>query len=86
MGRNENVDFTPLIKSVKEIGMYRILWKDSMPVDMELIPKDSKVEVSSGKYHIFNSSGSFVRQLFSSEFIDFSLKEFREYKLKKILK
>ena len=86
MGKNDNVDFTSLVKNVKEIGMYRVIWKDSIPVDIELIPKDFRVEVMSGKYHLFNGSGIFVRQLFSSEFIEFSVKEFREYKLKKILK
>ena len=45
-----------------------------------------KVEVESGKYFIFNESGSFRQQLYSSEFIEFNLKEMREFKLNKILK
>lgn len=86
MGNEQNIDTSPLVEKVKEVGMYRIIWKDSIPVDMELIPEGSKIEVMNGKYHLFNISGNYVRQLFSSEFIQFDLKEFRDYKLKKILK
>ena len=85
-GLDINVDISTLIEKVKELGDYKITWKENIPTDIEILDFPHKVEVESGKYFIFNESGSFRQQLYSSEFIEFSLKEMREYKLNKILK
>ena len=75
-----------LLEKVKELGNYRITWKQNLPTDIEMYLSSHKVIVESGKYHIFSENGTFKHQLFSSEFIEFTLKEMREYKLNKILK
>ena len=85
-GLNTNVDITLLVRKVKELGDYKITWKENIPTDIEMFYFPHKVEVESGKYFIFNESGSFRQQLYSSEFIEFNLKEMREYKLNEILK
>ncbi len=85
-GLDINVDISPLIEKVKEMGDYKIVWKENVPTDIEMFDFPHKVEVESGKYFIFNESGGFRQQLYSSEFIEFNLKEMREYKLNKILK
>ena len=85
-GLDTNVDISSLVEKVKEMGNYKIVWKENIPVDIEMFDFLHKVEVESGKYFIFNESGSFRQQLYSSEFIEFNLKEMREYKLNKILK
>jgi hypothetical protein len=85
-GLDINVDISSLIEKVKEMGDYKIVWKENVPTDIEMFDFPHKVEVESGKYFIFNESGGFRQQLYSSEFIEFNLKEMREYKLNKILK
>ena len=85
-GLDTNVDISSLAEKVKEMGDYKIVWKENIPVDIEMFDFLHKVEVESGKYFIFNESGGFRQQLYSSEFIEFNLKEMREYKLNKILK
>lgn len=85
-GLNTNVDISTLVEKVKDMGDYKITWKENIPINIEMFDFPHKVEVESGKYFIFNESGSFRQQLYSSEFIEFNLKEMREYKLNKILK
>lgn len=85
-GLDNNVDLSSLIEKVKELGNYRITWKQNIPTDIEMYLDTHKIEVQSGKYYIFSESGDFKHQLFSSEFIEFNLKEMREYKLNKLLK
>ena len=85
-GLDNNVDVTSLIEKVKELGGYRITWKNNVPTDIVKYESPYKVQVESGKYYIFSDDGSFKHQLFSSEFIDFNLKEMRDYKLSKLLK
>lgn len=85
-GLNTNVDISTLVEKVKDMGDYKITWKENIPTNIEMFDFPHKVEVESGKYFIFNESGSFRQQLYSSEFIEFNLKEMREYKLNKILK
>jgi hypothetical protein len=85
-GLNTSVDISTLVEKVKDLGDYKITWKENIPTDIEMFDFPHKVEVESGKYFIFNESGSFRQQLYSSEFIEFNLKEMREYKLNEILK
>jgi len=85
-GLDTNVDISPLVEKVKELGDYKIIWKQNVPTDIEMLNFPHRVEVESGKYFIFLEDGSYKQQLYSSEFIEFSLKEMREYKLNKILK
>ena len=85
-GLDTNVDISSLVEKVKEMGNYRITWKQNVPTDIEMFDFPHKVKVESGKYFIFNESGGFRQQLYSSEFIEFNLKEMREFKLNKILK
>jgi hypothetical protein len=85
-GLDTNVDISLLIEKVKEMGNYRITWKQNVPTDIDMYLSSHKVRVESGKYYIFSEHGDFKHQLFSSEFIDFDIKEMREYKLNKILK
>ncbi len=82
----KDIDITKLVEKVKELGNYRITWKNNIPTDIVMYELPHEVKVESGKYYIFSKDGSFKHQLFSSEFIDFSLKEMREYKLNKLLK
>ena len=82
----KDINITDLVEKVKELGNYRITWKQNLPTDIEMYLSSHKVIVESGKYHIFSENGTFKHQLFSSEFIEFTLKEMREYKLNKILK
>jgi hypothetical protein len=85
-GLDTNVDISPLIEKVKEMGKYRITWKQNVPTDIEMYLSSHEVKVESGKYFIFSEDGTFKHQLYSSEFIEFNLKEMREFKLNKILK
>ena len=85
-GLDTNVDITSLVEKVRDMGDYKITWKENVPTNIEMFDFPHKVEVESGKYFIFNESGSFRQQLYSSEFIEFNLKEMREFKLNKILK
>jgi hypothetical protein len=85
-GLDTNVDITSLVEKIKEFGDYKITWTQNVPTDIKMYDKPHKVRVESGKYFILNEDGSFINQLYSSEFIDFDIKEMREYKLNKILK
>jgi hypothetical protein len=85
-GLDTNVDISSLVEKVKEMGDYKISWQENIPVAINMFDFPHKVEVDFGKYFILNEDGSFKQQLYSSEFIDFSLKEMREYRLSKILK
>jgi hypothetical protein len=84
-GLNYKVTFEHLIEKVKEVGHYEIIWKDDFPVDIKKIDKELTIGMGFGKYTLIDSNG-YARQLFSSEYIEFSSSEFREWKLKKILK
>lgn len=79
-------DLTPLIDEVKDLGNYKIIWEQDLPIKIVMLDFPHKVEVMSGQYFIYNENGNFNQQLYSSEFISFDLKEMREYKLNKILK
>jgi hypothetical protein len=85
-GLDTTIDILPLVEKVKEMGNYRITWKQNVPTDIEMYLSSHDVKVESGKYFIFSEDGTFKHQLYSSEFIEFNLKEMREYKLNKILK
>jgi hypothetical protein len=85
-GLNTNVDISKLVEKVKDLGDYKIVWEKDVPIDIEMFNFPHRVNIESGKYFIFNDSGSFRQQLYSSEFIQFNLKEMREYKLNEILK
>ena len=85
-GLDTNIDISSLVEKVKELGNYRITWKQNVPTDIEMYLSSNKVKVESGKYFIFSEDGTFKHQLYSSEYIEFTLKEMREYKLNKILK
>ena len=85
-GLDTNVDISSLIEKVKEMGDYKITWVKNIPTDIVMYDKPHQVRVESGRYFIFSEDGTFKHQLYSSEFIEFNLKEMREYKLNKILK
>jgi hypothetical protein len=89
-GFNSNVDISSLVEKVKELGSYKITWKENLPVDISRFNYPHRVEVESGKYIIISVSVSNISNknsnLYSSEFIEFNLIEMREYKLNKILK
>jgi hypothetical protein len=85
-GLDTTIDILPLVEKVKEMGNYRITWKQNVPIDIDMYLSSHDVKVESGKYFIFSEDGTFKHQLYSSEFIEFNLKEMREYKLNKILK
>ena len=79
-------DLSFLVDKVNEVGDYKIIWTDNTPRDIVIFDFSHTVKVEGGKYYILNKTGDFRQQLFSSEFIQFNLKEMREYKLNKILK
>ena len=85
-GLDTTIDILPLVEKVKEMGNYRITWKQNVPIDIDMYLSSHEVKVESGKYFIFSEDGTFKHQLYSSEFIEFNLKEMREFKLNKILK
>ena len=85
-GLDTNIDIKLLVEKVKDFGDYKITWVQNVPTDIVMYDKPHKIRVESGKYFILNEDGSFIHQLYSSEFIEFTLKEMREYKLNKILK
>lgn len=65
-------------------NIYEIIWSNkSVPVGISKLDRDSLLHIESGKYII--GTGNNKRILYSSQFLDFSLKELREYKLNKIL-
>lgn len=84
-GKGSNISFDNLADEVKEIGHYEIIWKDDFPVDIKKIDKELTIGTGFGKYTLIDSNG-YARQLFSSEYIEISALEFRDWKLKKILK
>ena len=84
-GLDTTIDILPLVEKVKEMGNYRITWKQNVPIDIDMYLSSHEVKVESGKYFIFSEDGTFKHQLYSSEFIEFNLKEMREYKLNKVL-
>jgi hypothetical protein len=85
-GLDTNVDISSLVEKTKEMGNYRITWKQNVPTDIEMFDFPHRVEVESGKYFILHEDGRYKYQLYSSEFIEFNLKEMREFKLNEILK
>jgi hypothetical protein len=85
-GLDTNIDISKLVEKVKELGDYKITWVKNIPTDIVMYDKPHQVRVESGRYFIFSEDGTFKHQLYSSEFIDFTIKEMREYKLNKILK
>jgi hypothetical protein len=85
-GLDTNIDISKLVEKVKELGDYKITWVKNIPTDIVMYDKPHQVRVESGRYFIFSEDGTFKHQLYSSEFIDFNIKEMREYKLNKILK
>jgi len=85
-GFDTNIDISKLVEKVKELGDYKITWVKNIPTDIVMYDKPHQVRVESGRYFIFSEDGTFKHQLYSSEFIDFNIKEMREYKLNKILK
>ena len=84
-GKDYKVSFDHLIEKVKEVGHYEIIWEDHLPVDIKKIDKELTIGTGFGKYTLIDANG-YARQLFSSEYIEISALEFREWKLKKILK
>lgn len=65
-------------------NIYEIIWSNkSVPISISMLNKDSLLYIENGKYII--GTGNNKRMLYSSQFLDFSLKELREYKLNKIL-
>lgn len=75
-----------LVNKVKlgGLGAYKIIWENDLPNDITIIDPSYQIEVFSGKYYVLNN-GQYVMQLYSSEFIEFSLRELRDYRLRKIL-
>ena len=87
-GLDTNIDISKLVEKVKELGDYKITWRENLPVDISRFNYPHRVIVESGKYIIISISNKSNKNhnLYSSEFIEFNLTEMREYKLNKILK
>lgn len=77
-----NIDILNII-DMDTSNIYEIIWSNGVPVEISKLNRDSLLYIENGKYII--STGSNKRMLYSSQFLDFSLKELREYKLNKIL-
>jgi len=86
MMASENKIFSidELEKNFEGWGRYQIIWSGNNPVRIKKIPDDLKIEVFSGKYYIINGGAS--TQLYSSEYIEFTQMEERNFKLQKLLK
>lgn len=68
---------------VRETGKYQIVWnRDVSFKNLIKIDDDSSVSIYSGRYHI--NSKNTTKNLSSSEYIDFSLKEMREFRLNRL--
>ena len=74
-----------ICEKISDIGMYKIHWNNKKVTDVTKIDDKYNIEVLSGKYYVMYR-GSYVEQLYSSEFIEFTKKENREYQLNKLLK
>ena len=86
LSKDELSEITKILcDNITEYGRYQIEWVKDKPVKMILIPNDCTAEVFNGMYYVRNAKGSFVKQLFSSEYIEFDIVESREHKLNKIL-
>ena len=86
-GKSDKVDLSYLIEKVVELGQYEIIWNYDLDkvIGIKQIYGFCNVELHiNGRYMVVDKNGS-SKLLYSSEFIEFSLKEFREYKLNKIL-
>jgi hypothetical protein len=82
--------FIKNILKYKEVGRYEIIWsRDNDMIDLVLINNKIEVEQFNGRYklNIKNTFNNNVKlTLFSSEYIEFSLEELREFNLNRILK
>lgn len=74
-----------IFNGITEFGKYEITWKNNIPVQLTKISDEYKIEVMSGKYYIMSKNNGYAKQLYSSEFIDFNLKEYRDSQINKIL-
>ena len=86
-GYSDKVDISNIIEGVKELGLYEIVWSynNERVIDIKLISNLYHIEIQYGKYILVDLNGGNVKELYSSEFIELSLKDFREYKLNKLL-
>jgi hypothetical protein len=65
-------------------GSYQIVWNYDQSRIIRLIKLDDKFTINNGKYLCKYPNGDFIT-LYSSQYINFSLKENREFKLNRIL-
>lgn len=65
-------------------GNYRIVWDYNLDKIIRLDKLLDEITISKGKYLCKYPNGNYIT-LYSSEYINFSLKENREFKLNKIL-
>lgn len=69
----------------KKIGKYEIVWdRNNNFIKLSLFDPDCIVAINSGRYIIQNRG--YNKSLSSSEYIEFSLQEMREFRLNKLLK
>lgn len=71
----------------KNPGKYEIVWDyNNNFIKLSLLDSDCSVTVDSGRYTLQSNNSSRSITLSSSEYIEFSLLELREYRLEKLLK
>lgn len=85
-------DVSEFVENITEFGSYEICWMydpssnaEPRVASLRKIGNDLRIYQKSGKYFILNKDGTYHRQLYSSEYIEFSLKECREFQLNKLL-
>ncbi len=71
----------------KKIGKYEIVWdRNNNFIKLNLLDPDCIVTVDLGRYNIQSATRGSSISLSSSEYIEFSLQEMREFRLNKLLK
>ena len=66
-----------IMDKITQLGRYEIIWRKDKVVDLIRINDEYDIEVNSGKYFILRQ-GQFIKQLYSSEYIDFNVMEHRD--------
>ena len=86
-GKSSDINIDHLIKQVVDYGKYEIIWDSDFtkPIGIKRLGDNYKMEVTGGRYHVTDKDG-YNRILYSSQFIDFNITEYRDERLDKLLK
>ena len=86
-GKSSDINIDHLVKQVVDYGKYEIIWDSDFtkPIGIKRLGDNYKMEVT-GRYVVSTDKDGYNRILYSSQFIDFNITEYRDERLDKLLK